>query len=196
MTVAWILLLGPHLSAVGPAGSSYGFTTEEYAVEMRVGLSVPYEGNRLVLYGDADSGKAFCPPIAAGGSGCIENFVGALTVVEFKVTRVADGKPASASIREVVTVIDQSPGLPERRPLGMRITLVNGSGSDMQVFGYDESPLPASGRVAEREAAKTAWRRYRQELYLDADRQPFAVLEWQHTTRRICVLRVYGRGPP
>ena len=130
-----------------------------------------------------------CPPIS-GASRCIDNFVGALTVVEFKVTRVADGKPASASIREIVTVVDQSPGLPERPPYSMSISLINGSGSDLQAFGYDEGPLPASGRAAEREAAKTAWRRYRQELYLDAGRQPFAVIEWHHTTARICILRV------
>ena len=72
----------------------------------------------------------------------------------------------------------------------MSVSLINGIGSDLQVFGYDEGPLPVSGRAAEREAAKTAWRRYRQELYLDADREPFVVIEWYHTTSRICIVRV------
>jgi hypothetical protein len=173
-------------------GPSYGFTTEKYAVEMRVGISVPYEGKRLVLYGDADPEKEFCPPTADGPSRCIENFVGALTIVEYKVKRIADGRPASASIREIVTLVDQNPGLKKRPSYAKSIALINGIGSDLQAFGYDETPLPASGRPAEREAAKAAWRLYRQELYLDADRQPFAVLEWHHTITRICLLRVYS----
>ena len=194
MTLAWILLLGSHLSAAGTPGPSYEFTTEKYAVEMRIGLSVPYEGKRLVLYGDAEPLKEVCPPTADGPSRCIENFVGALTIVEYKVKRIADGRPASASIREVVTLVDQSPGSKKRPPYAKSIALINGIGSDLQAFGYDESPLPASGRAAEREAAKAAWRRYRQELYFDADQRPFAVVEWQHTTTRICILRVYA--PP
>jgi hypothetical protein len=192
MTLASILLLALHLPGT-VSGSSYEFTTEKYAVEMRVSVSAPYEGERLVLYSDGDPGKDVCPPIAAS-SRCIENFVGALAAVEFKVTRVVDGKPASTSIREIVTVVDQSPGLPERPPYAMSVPLINGIGSDLQAFGYDEGPLPASGRAAEREAARTAWRRYRQELYLDADRQPFAVIEWHHTISRICILRV-DRAP-
>jgi hypothetical protein len=177
MTVAWMLLLGSHLSAGAP---SYSFTTEEYAVEMRVGASVPYEGKRLALY----------PPIPTVSWRSIENFVGAVTVVEFQVTRIVDGKPAYVSIREIVTLVDQSPGLPERPLYAMSVPLINGIGTDLQVFGYDESPLPASRRAAERETAKTAWRRYRQALYLGADRQPFAVIEWRHTTTRICILSV------
>jgi hypothetical protein len=188
MMFASILLLGLHLPAT-VSGSSYEFTTEKYSVEMRVSFSAPYEGKRLALYSDGDPGKEVCPPIA-GASRCIENFVGALAVVEFKVTRVADGKPAPTSIREIVTVVDQSPGLPERPLYTMSVPLINGNGTDVQAFGYDEGPLPAFRRAAEREAAKTAWRRYRQELYLDADRQPFAVIEWRHTTNGICILRV------
>jgi hypothetical protein len=44
------------------------------------------------------------------------------------------------------------------------VKLVNGLGSDLQVFGYDESPLPPAKRASERVLAKAAWRRYRQEL--------------------------------
>jgi hypothetical protein len=87
-------------------------------------------------------------------------------------------------------VMEQSPGLPSRPSFSMSIKLTGGIGSDLQAFGYDESPLPATARVAEREAAKAAWRRYRQELYLDKDRQPFAVVEWLHTSTQIRILRV------
>ena len=47
--------------------------------------------------------------------------------------------------------------------------------------------------VPSTEAAKAAWRRYRQELYMDKDRQPSAVIEWLHTTTRIRILRVAAR---
>jgi hypothetical protein len=170
--------------------SSYGFSTTRYTIQMRVSFLPPYEGKRLVVYRNGDPGKEICPSIEGGPPGCVENFVGAVAAVAFTVNRIADGRPAGASIREVVTLVDQSPGLPDRLPYVMSVKLVNGSGSDLQAFGYDESPLPAPKRPAEREVAKAAWRRYRQELYLDKDRRPFAVVEWLHTTTRIHILRV------
>lgn len=72
----------------------------------------------------------------------------------------------------------------------MSIKLIDGVGSDLQAFGYDESPAPPAERPAQREAALAVWTRYRQNLYLDKDRQPFAVVEWLHTTTRIRILRV------
>jgi hypothetical protein len=171
-------------------GSAYGFSTAKCTIMMRVSFPAPYEGKRLVVYRSTQPEKEDCLPIQAGASGCVENFVGALAFVAFTVNRNADGKAAVASIREVVTLAGQSPGLPRRPPYTMSIKLANGMGSDVQLFGYDESPLPSVKRAAERDAAKAAWRRYRQELYLDDDRQPFAVIEWLHTTTRIRILRV------
>jgi hypothetical protein len=179
MRYARLLVIATHLAATDRTPVSYGFTTERYIIEMRVSFPAPYEGRRLELYAAEES-----------GSRCVESFVGALAVVEFRVKQVADGRPAAASLREIVTVVDQSPGLPERSPYTMTIRLANGSGSDVQAFGYDESPLPGGTRAAEREAAKSAWRNYRQELYLDGDRRAFAVIEWHHTTTRICILGV------
>ena len=62
-------------------------------------------------YRRTNRGKENCLPIEAGTSGCTENFVGAVAVVQFTVNRIANGKSAASSIREVVTVLDQSPGL-------------------------------------------------------------------------------------
>ena len=157
---------------------------------MRVSFPAPYEGKRLSVYHAADPGKEDCLSVATGASGCIDSFVGALAVVSFVVTRADNGKPAAASMREMVAVVEQSPGLPSRPSFAMTIKLTDGIGTDLQAFGYDESPLPAAGRAAEREVAKAAWRRYRQELYLDKDRQPFAVVEWLHTTTCIRIVRV------
>lgn len=176
MTLAWLMLLA--LSA----HQDYQFYTDKYSIEMRVTFPSRYEGKRLVVYRGADPVKA----------GCIENFVGAAAVVAFTVKRVADGNPASASIREVVTLAEQSPGLPERPPHDMSINLINGTGSDLQAFGYDESLLPAIERASGRQAAKATWRRLRQELYMDRDRQPFAVIEWEHSITGIRILRAYS----
>ena len=172
------------------------FSTPEYIIRMQVSFFPPYEGKRLAVYSNRDPRKEICLAGASDPSGCAENFVGAVAIALFTVTRVADGRPAAASIREVVTVLDQSPGLPKRPQYAVTIKLNEGTGTDLQVFGYDESPLPPAKRAAERETAKAAWRRYRQELYLDQNQQPFAVIEWLHTTTSIRVARVETPPPP
>jgi len=176
--------------------SVYGFSTAKYDVRMRVRFPAPYQGKRLSVYHSADPASGDCLSTWTGVSGCIDGFVGALAVVTFAVTRADSGKPAAASIREAVTVVEQSPDMAVRPPFNMTIKLVGGIGSDLQAFGYDESPVPEVKRAAEREAAKAPWRRYRQELYLDKDRQPFAVVEWLHTTTRIRILRVDAPASP
>ena len=186
----WLLFNTARLAADGLPDFSREFSTPKYIVAMRVSFPPPYEGQRLVVYRSTEPGNDNCLSIEIGASGCTEKFVGSIAVVAFTVSRVGDGKPAAASIREVVTVVDQSPGLPDRPQFAMSIKLVNGVGSDLQVFGYDESPAPPSERGAEREAAKSAWRHFRQELYTDKDPQPFAVIEWLHTTARIRILHV------
>ena len=193
---ALLLFHGGSVRAEVAPDSSYGLSTTKYTIQMRVSFPPPYEGNRLVVYRNGNPGEEICPSIEAGPSGCVANFVGAVAAVAFTVTRVADGRPAGASIREVVMLVDQSPGLPDRLPYVMSVKLVNGRGSDLQAFGYDESPLPLPKRPAEREKARTAWRRYRQELYVDKDRQPFAVVEWLHTMTRIHIVRVDAPPSP
>jgi hypothetical protein len=184
----------PGTPAEAQASTVYTFSTAKYSVLMGVSFPVPYDGKRLVAYRSAASGKEDCLSAEIGTSGCIEAFVGALAVVTFTVTRTSDHKSATASIREVVSVVDQSPGLPARAPFTMTVKLVNGVGSDWQVFGYDESPLPPKKRAQEREMARAAWRRYRQELFLDQDRKPFAVVWWHHKTTGIRILRVDTNG--
>ena len=58
------------------------------------------------------------------------------------------------------------------------------------VVGYDETPVPPETRSAERETAKRAWRRYRQELYIDQDPRPLAVIQWLHTISGIRIVRI------
>ena len=170
--------------------SVYEFSTAKYNIRMDISFPAPYEGKRLVVYNSANPEKPICPVMQGSAVRCAENFVGALAVVLFRVSRKEDGKPAAASIREAITVIDQSKMLPEQPPSTMSVKLVHGLGSDTQAFGYDESSLPPTQRAAEREVARAAWRRYRQDLYLNNDTQPFAMVEWLHTTTRIRIVRV------
>lgn len=193
LAVACWLLFNGKLGAADQPDLSCSFSTAKHTVTMRVGFPPAYDGTPLVVYRSTDPHKQDCLSIETGTSGCTEKFVGAVAVVLFTVNRIADGKPAASSIREVVTVQEQSPGLPDRPPFAMSIKLINGVGSDLQAFGYDETPAPLFERPAQREAAKAAWRRYRQELYIDKDREPFAIVDWLHTTTRI---RIATIGPP
>ena len=57
-----------------------------------------------------------------------------------------------------------------------------------------QSAVPASGRAAVRtESRARMWRDYRQELFLNGDSEPFAVMEWKHTLDRIEVVRATHR---
>ena len=184
-----LLVHAGRVQAESAAAFSGEFHTAKYVIGMHVTFPAPYEGKRLVVYRSADPQKADCLSVEIGASGCTENFVGAIALVRFTANRADSGKPAAASLREVVTLVDQSPGLPDRPPFAVSIKLVNGTGSDLQVFGYDESPAPPAQRPVERERARAFWRRFRQDLYMDKDPQPFAVIEWLHTTTGISILR-------
>ena len=73
--------------------------------------------------------------------------------------------------------------------------LVKGIGSDLQVFGYDEGPLKNAKRIPTRKQAQsTWWRLCHQDLYVDEETKPFAILEWKHTLNRISIVQIYA--PP
>jgi hypothetical protein len=187
---ALLLFHGWTVEAGTPPDAVFEFSTPKYSITMRVSFPAPYEGTQLAVYRSTDRTRETCLSIETGTAGCTEHFVGAIAAVGFTVNRIGDGRPAAASIREFVTVLDQTPGLPERPPFAISIKLIDGIGSDLQAFGYDESLVPAAERPGGREAAKAASRHYSQELYMDKDRKPFAVVEWLHTTTRIRIVRV------
>jgi hypothetical protein len=172
---------------------TYGFATMQYKIEMRISFFDPYEGKRLAFYSSVDPTKRICPSFDGKPATCIDRFVGAVAVVRYSV-RLANGDiPGSAVIREYVVVTAQSPGVAERAPFSMTILLVEGTGSDIQVFGYDEGLLKHADRVRSRTQGKaTWWRLYRQELYVDQESEPFAIVEWKHTLNRISVVDIYS----
>ena len=185
------------LNLAGPRQKeiTYGFATEHYVIEVAVSFLKPYVGRRLVLYNSVDPGREFCPSPDGGALGrCTEQFMGAVALVRYTV-RHWDGKtPACVSIRERVTTMAQSQGLPERPSFSKIQELVDGVGSDIQVFGYDEAGMNQSARIRARHQAKQTWRLYRQELYVDKEPAPFAIVEWKHAIDRISIVRIYS--PP
>jgi hypothetical protein len=185
-----------NLAGAQQKGITYGFTTEHYAIEMAVGFPEPYVGQRLIFYSSLNPQKELCYSGDGGTLGkCLERFVGAVAIVQYSVTN-RNGKPNDpTTIREHVTVMAQSDNLPHRPPFSKTIDLANGIGSDVQVFGYDESDVKKSDRIrTRRHATQTSWRVYRQELYIDREFNPFAIVEWKYTVDRISVVRVRSPG--
>jgi len=174
---------------------TYGFATRQYMIEMRVSFPNPYSGRRLVFSSTLEPGKQICPAIDGIPSGCIDRFVGAVAAVEYSVKFFNGAIPGRVAIREHVTVTAQSPGIAERAPFSMTKLLIEGIGSDMQVFGYDEALLRQEDHARSRKQGLPQWwRRYRQELYVDQETEPFAIVEWKHTLNRISIVAIYS--PP
>jgi hypothetical protein len=172
---------------------AYNFATAAYRIEMNVSFLDPYLGARLVFYSSADPDRPICPPVDGRTTGeCLDQFVGAVALVNYSVKLANGGKPGPVAIRERVMVTAQSPGLAERAPFVMTLALIEGRGSDIQAFGYDESTLKGAAHSRDREQAKAAWRFYRQELFVDKEKTPFALVEWKHTVRRIYITRIYS----
>jgi len=196
---SWILLSLASISQTTSAPGTditYGFATRDYLIEMKITFLDPYVGQRLVFSSSVDPARELCFSTGDGRTGpCIRRFVGAVAVVTYSVKLANGGTPGLASIRERVTVPAQSPGLPQRAPFSMTQKLVKGIGSDLQVFGYDEGPLKKAERIATRKQAQsTWWRLCKQELYVDEETKPFAILEWKHTLNRISIVQIYA--PP
>jgi hypothetical protein len=172
----------------------YRLDTANYRIEMTVRFFPPYLGRRLVFYNSANPGKELCYSGNGDSQSCIERFVGALAAVTYRFQPRRKNVPAAATFREVVKVLSQSKGLDERPPYILERPLVQAVGSDIQAFGYDEGAVAEPERAAVRaESSARMWRVYRQELFLNGDREPFGVVVWKHTLDRIEVVRAIGR---
>jgi hypothetical protein len=194
----WLLLglvSAPQMATPRERDVTYGFATKEYVIRMKVSFLDPYVGVPLVFYDTVNPGRQMCPPIDGAVPGrCVDRFMGAVAIVRYSVKLANGVAPALATIREYVAVTAQSPGLAERAPFSMAQTLVEGVGSDIQAFGYDEAPLKQADRARTRRQSKTTWRLYRQELCVDQEKKPFAIVEWKHTLDRINIIQIYS--PP
>jgi|tagenome__1003787_1003787.scaffolds.fasta_scaffold20301864_2 hypothetical protein len=176
-------------SAANP--QQHTFVTGEHVVTMDIRFLEPYVGKRLVFHSTADPTAEICAVGNGEPGACPERFVGAVAIVTYTLKRI-NGKAAEAvSIRELVTVIAQSPDLRPRAPFELIQPILRGIISDVQVFGYEESDIAEALRVAARkESQERSWRICRQELYLNHAMEPFAIIDWRHTVSRIEIVQV------
>ena len=194
------MLLLPSAAALAdrasePHEAMYFFSTGQYSIEMKVTFEEPYRGRRLVVYSNLEPNREICLSANGQPDGCLERFVGALSTVQFSIKLRNGKRPSSETIREYVTTIAQTSKLPRQDPFWRQERVVDGLASDVQAFGYDESPIPKDQRQKVREEWSKLWLVFRQELYIGQDSQPFAVIEWKHTLDKIGIVRVIPRQP-
>ena len=171
------------------------FTAGDHIITMDVRFGKPYVGTRLVFYDDKDPLKPICFTGNGENGACPTRFVGAVAMVRFTVKRATGTLASKTSIREHVTVMAQSPDLPPRPPFDRTQVITKGTINDLQAFGYDESDIAEGEREAEREKSRERlWRLCRQELYLNGETVPFAVIHWRYTLDAVEILRVQS-GP-
>ena len=182
--------------ALSPCGAQersevYQLETTDYRIEMTVRFFSPYVSRQLSFRSVENPQKLLCYSGNGDSSSCLERFVGALAVVNYRFQVRRKQAVAAASFREVVKVVAQADGLDSRPPYLREVPLVKGQGTDIQAFGYDESSVPEAEREALRaESRSRMWIVYRQELFVNDDSEPFGVVEWKHTLNRIEVVRV------
>jgi hypothetical protein len=168
-------------AALATHAADYSFPAGDAIVKLTVEPLTAYTGTRLAVY----SGSKEIPLSAETGfAGTPDHFVGAGALVRYSVES-SGRKRRRGVVRERVVLLGQSEGLPARPVYEKTVPLVNGVASDLQLFGYDEDSVAESDRPAAREQAKGMWRHFRQELFLDGGKEPFAVLEWRHTITQI-----------
>jgi hypothetical protein len=171
----------------------YRFDTADYRIEMTVGFYPPYLGRRLSFHNSTEPDKEQCYSGNGASGSCVAQFVGAVAVVTYRFQPRRGVAPA-ATFRENVTVVAQSAGLAVRAAYRREQQLVRGVGSDIQSFGYDEAEVAQPARAATRTEWRRLWRVYHQELFVNSDSEPFAVVEWKHTVDRIELIRTVGSG--
>lgn len=189
--MAGLLLVTP--SDAEQRHAMYHFETADFRIEMAVQFLPPYQGRRLVFYNSARPEEELCYSGNGQSGACLERFVGSVAVATYRLKPVSRDVRSAPSFREVVTVLAQAPGMPGREEYQREQALVEGVGSDVQAFGYDESEVEDRALPAFRTQWRSFWRVYRQKLFVNDDHEPFAVIDWKHTLVRIEMIRVAGR---
>jgi len=179
------------LAGVAGEPRRHTFTVGKCIITMEVSFGKPYEGRLLAFYDDNEPLKEPCFTGNGENGACPSRFVGAVAVVTYTVKVPGGQSRSKTSIREHVTVTAQSPDLPPRPPFDKSQVIAKGRIADIQAFGYDESGIVEGERKTERERSrKRLWRLCRQELYLNDETLPFAVIDWRYTLDAVEILRV------
>ena len=172
------------------------FLLEKFVLTLNVSFLPSFRGARLAFKRGTQDDADQCFTADPGPTAkCPEKFVGAVALAEYSV-RLRNGRPArDFHLRERVTTIDRHPDFPRRELFERTAHMLKGIISDLQSFGYDEEGIPAGAKAQEREAADKVWGIYRQELYANDDKRPFAIIEWRHSIRSITLVRADAVAP-
>ncbi len=158
-----------------PREELYRVRTDGREIEIRIHFHDHYTGRGLLVR-DSFTGRQFCLAGMDGDGHCAAGFHGSFAIAHYRVR----GAPAT-TLRERVRTLDRHHDAPARPLFERAITLISGTGSDVQAFGQP-SPPPSTARVP--------WLFYRQELFLENESQPFLLIYWKHSLEQIRVLDV------
>jgi len=161
----------------------YLFATDEYEIRMTLEFYDRYDGR--LQFQERSQDRHFCLSVQGEENrNCAGNFQGSMAVVRYKISpRLRPGN--APSLREYVRNIDQSERIPARPPFERVIATQYGLASDIQAFGYGNSPSAQDARSADTD---DAWCLYRQDLYLQGKIAPFLIVHWKHSLSAIRVL--------
>lgn len=180
---------------VGAKETNLTFVLQKIVLTLNISFLPAFQGSRLAFKREPQEGEQCFTDGSEQTAKCPENFVGAVAIGQYSV-RQRHGHPVrDFRLRERVLTIDQHPDFPKRGDFERTAVMVNGIITDLQMFGYDEASVPVSNKAQERETADKVWGLYRQELYANDERSPFAIIEWKHTIRSITLVRARALPP-
>jgi hypothetical protein len=162
----------------------YRFRTSHFDITLTVEYHDKYS-SRGFHFREDFSKRDFCLSAAGEESRqCLTGFRGSLAIARYSLRSRLEKSDAS-TIREYVRTVDRDPRLPQRPPFERTIQLQQGTGSDLQAFGYqpekdDKSDAEFHG----------PWYLFRQDLFLEPNAKPFLAIYWKHALDSIRALDV------
>lgn len=166
----------PLSSLKQPREALYRLRTPECEVRM----SVQYFGNsvKAFRFRDRVSDRSFClSPSGDENRNCLETFSGSIAIAYYHF-RARPGSQIPFSLRERVLTIDQDSRMNPRPPFERALAIQQEMASDIQAFGYRRDTLTNGTGNSN---AKAIWCLLRQDLFLNDQAAPFAIVHWKHT---------------
>lgn len=130
-------------------------------------------------------------PCAPSGRGD-DRWVGAFAIVHFLVKTQTSGS-LPPRLRERVRILDHDAQIEDKPVFEKQIVLVDGIGSDIQLFGSREERF-IQRKTSFSDASDCLWSLLRQELYYGNESTPFAILHWRHSLDQIRLVDVIPVG--
>jgi hypothetical protein len=163
---------------------THKFQTADFDIGITIEFHDRYS-SRGFWFQDESRQREFC--LSANGEqgrNCLKNFEGSLAIAKYSIR--PRSKQHTPALSEHVRTIDYDPRLAWRPPFHRAITLQHGQASDIQAFGFESE----SGSRAQTPQSANLWYLLRQDLYLETQASPFAILYWKHALNAIRILDV------